>query len=190
MRGSRRREYPEKQRIRRNGPVGVNNDRTSTHPPGLSARCKTKRLGKRMPFLRHVGLLGHSVSIGGMKGGKRSSLVLKPERLASVEMELYECLPHKCRDPEPQAHPQVRETNTAGEEDEGGGGCDPGFTNPVCVGAGETTHTVVKSLSSASNRASVSTRHVARLITRVPLGIHSHITHRPALVRLDRGYCC
>ena len=55
-----------------------------------------------------------------------------------------------------------------------GSGDEPEFTNPVCVGAGDTTCTVVKSLSSASNRARVSARYVARLISH--LASHSEST--------------
>ena len=59
---------------------------------------------------------------------------------------------------------------------DGGDGSDggPGSTNPVCVGAGDTTRTVVTSLSSASNRARVSARYVARLISH--LASHSEST--------------
>jgi hypothetical protein len=60
--------------------------------------------------------------------------------------------------------PEVTTANQGGEPDGGSsgwgdrGGDDSGFTNPVCVGAGDTTWTVVKSLSSDSNRANVSAR--------------------------------
>ncbi|KAF9646945.1 hypothetical protein BDM02DRAFT_2865004 [Thelephora ganbajun] len=42
-----------------------------------------------MPFLRRMGLLGYSVSTGGMKGETISLLVLGTERLASVEMNAH-----------------------------------------------------------------------------------------------------
>jgi len=63
------------------------------------------------------------------------------------------------------------------QEDKGDGGGnfgDPGVTNPVCVGVCDTTRTVVKSLSSASNRASVSASNVARFMSH--LASHSEST--------------
>jgi len=70
--------------------------------------------------------------------------------------------------------PEKTSTTETDQEDEGGFGDDSGTTNPVCVGVGETATTVVKSLSSASNRPSVSARYVARLMSH--LASHSEST--------------
>ncbi|KAF9649897.1 hypothetical protein BDM02DRAFT_3112875 [Thelephora ganbajun] len=91
-----------------------------------------------MPFLRRVGLLGHSASTGGMKGGKRSLLVLKTERLASVEMNAH----HASKSTRDHRHiykSWKRIRRKPGWEDEGDDDYDPGFTDPACVGAGEIT---------------------------------------------------
>jgi hypothetical protein len=153
---------------------------------------ETMEGGGRIPFLRHFGVLGHTF-IGGMKEWCERLLngevvdYLRKRKKRKREEKFFgtvnerrkigvgrdnadKCLNpyHTSKSPKPE---QVGGRN--GSYSCGGLGGDPGSTNPVCVGAGDSI-TVAKSLSSDSNRANVSARYVARFISH--LASHSEST--------------